>query len=469
MRVPTCEKKCTPGCELVFCTPEVPCDDPCRMVTPAQSQEQTGKQQPRAHSAALRLTTDGCGEMVYRNARVTGKKLSGGHLSHGVRYPSLTRCGTAGWLMLLLNHYSTKIHLHQLVSPSGSASSLPTEITQSVGQLFGAGGNAAITCLDDGGVPKLTAFGGSNDAAGEGGIRRSFARSISDTCAAGKPCKIDGWHDSTLVNNGRNPNCTEARSMYKDMGCEFDGKLSVVHHHNSLLLYARANLQDYGSRFVQVARSRDQGLTWTPFQLLEIEGITPTWRDNNIYFFTAMASGGGLVGLMPAVLGHADRCEVDLPDDPACEEGGLYATFSHDGLRWSKPEKLLESSVVNSRTPDQPIGAIESEKGEVSVFVLRNVDVTEEPVTGKDEAVWGVVRKNLAPGQTVNNTIHFGMIRCPATCPPHPGHARRRDEGGGIEYVGGPPPVWPRPFVCRYDLGRRWKHGSHHNGEPHPS
>ena len=40
--------------------------------------------------------------------------------------------------------------------------------------------------------------------------------------------------------------CFEARRAYRDVGCEFDGKLSVVAFGGELLLYARANLHDGG-------------------------------------------------------------------------------------------------------------------------------------------------------------------------------------------------------------------------------
>ena len=69
------------------------------------------------------------------------------------------------------------------------------------------------------------------------------------------------------------------------VGCDFDGKLSVVAFRDELLLYARANLGDAGARHVQVARSTDEGRSWSAFELLQIDGVNGTRMATNIYYF----------------------------------------------------------------------------------------------------------------------------------------------------------------------------------------
>ena len=55
-----------------------------------------------------------------------------------------------------------------------------------------------------------------------------------------------------------------------------------------LLLYTRANPSAYGSRFVQVTSSADDGVTWAPFQLINVSGYEPHTGD--IYFWAAQAT-----------------------------------------------------------------------------------------------------------------------------------------------------------------------------------
>jgi hypothetical protein len=232
------------------------------------------------------------------------------------------------------------------------------------------------------------------------------------------------------------------------VGCDFDGKLSVVAHRNSLLLYARANLHDEGARHVQVARSTDDGRTWSPFQLLQIDGINGSQRATNIYYFQPASvsvshrhvqtagqkasrrpgAANILVALMPAVLPFPETgchdggpCRCDPFAD--CEvAGGVFVSFSSDGVRWSRPESLLEASgVLGVRSPDHPISVIQAgDEGALSVLVLRNVDVTEKAHARAD-----------VPFSHKGSDFNAGMVRCPNVC--------NRT-------------VQPRPFVCRYDF-----------------
>ena len=89
--------------------------------------------------------------------------------------------------------------------------------------------------------------------------------------------------------------------------CEFDGKLSLVHHRGEYLLYARANLAARGQRFVQFARSTNLR-RWSEFRLIDVDGYNAS--DGNIYFFAAQANPvlpGTLLALVPLV-SHLRGC-----------------------------------------------------------------------------------------------------------------------------------------------------------------
>lgn len=458
-----CKRRCQSDCEIVFCTPEEPCDDPC-FGEPDASLPETGARHAHAQQAATSanslLVRSDCGELSYRGIKVPGHRVPGPPLPHGVRYPSITRCGKTGWLLLLLNQYSQRYNIHQLMSPYNSSSkSVPSALSKAAGRVDDVGSNAAIACLASRGnsASTIAAFGGHRSPEGDGGIRRRLAKA---GCSEDTPCGLNAWERAVLVNNGHKENCTEARWLFKGSGCEFDGKLSVVQHHNSLLLYARANMLEFGARFVQVARSRDDGQSWTPFKLLQIDGVNGTWRDTNIYFFNVQRTADGtLVALMPAAFSQKPNCDLGSEGEAgqanACEYGGVYVAFSQDGVRWSRPERLLAAGVLNSRTPDHPIGMIEQadSRRAVSVLVLRNVDITEEPIKNMDKSVLDVTTKHLEGNQTAASTFHFGMYRCPVGCPVHAGYARQKPGGGQLSR---PDPYWARPFICRYDLGRHW-------------
>jgi hypothetical protein len=134
---------------------------------------------------------------------------------------------------------------------------------------------------------------------------------------------------------------------------------------------------DHGARHVQVARSLDTGLTWQPFTLCELDDYHIA-GDNSIYYFEVRAVGThehALTAFFPAVIDGV---------------GGLFMSTGDDGVRWSRPELLLPSPSFQSRTPDHPAGLIEHDDGAVSLWVLRNVDITQAPTNADRESfAWG--------------------------------------------------------------------------------
>ena len=300
------------------------------------------------------------------------------------------------------------------------------------------GRNAALACLRNG---TELAIIGSNANTNPIQVRLVRASPPAERPVANAPFSWsnsgeDGPEAGQVITNGHSSRCYEKRSNMQWLGCDFDGKLSVVSHHDSLLLYARANLREDGARHVQVARSMDQGQSWSPFQVLEIDGINGTRRSTNIYYFQVTSlpishrrwtrdrkvngrpASSTLVALMPATFCHDERDE----EHESCKfAGGVFASFSDDGVRWSRPESLLEaSSALLVRTPDQPIGAIQADgEGPLSVLVLRNVDITEKPEARQDVEF-----------STKAAAFNAGMVRCPNVCNK----------------------TALSPFVCRYDF-----------------
>lgn len=224
--------------------------------------------------------------------------------------------------------------------------------------------NAAFACASDG--RSVVAYGGRRKTLAfrdlnirERGIHVSVGRIRRE---AGRPVDIV-WSRPRLVHSGaRETGCVERRSRVGP-DCEFDGKLSLVRWRGRTLLYARANIAEYGGRHVQMTwRDGDDatdatagggggalGGGWSRWQSLRfVGGVTLGATSSNIYYFAVRTLRGdsdgaaeGLVAFFPAVLG---------------EEGGLFASTSDDGLLWRAPRRLLPSPVLPEwRTPDYPV------------------------------------------------------------------------------------------------------------------
>ena len=127
----------------------------------------------------------------------------------------------------------------------------------------------------------------------------------------------------------------------------------------------------------------------------------------------ARARGGSdqLVAFFPAVIDG---------------KGGVYVSFASDGLHWSRPERLLESPTLNARSTDHPAGLVEHRDGAISIWILRNVDVTETTFHADRSYIWG---RGFDNGE-----MHCG---CTPKYPPtlcayrHRSPRPRREAGGG--------------------------------------
>ena len=171
------------------------------------------------------------------------------------------------------------------------------------------------------------------------------------------------WEPPALAIRGDHAGCVDRRLRTGYRGCEYDGRLSVVHFRGRHWLYARANLRECaptGGRFVHVATSVD-ARQWSPFQLLTIDGYHPDSGD--IYFFAAQRSpvdDDSLLALFPL-------------SQPA--GGCIAAAFSADGVRWTAPLKLRGCKLApEGRTEDHPVaGGAVRRGGRVHFYVQRAV------------------------------------------------------------------------------------------------
>ena len=200
-----------------------------------------------------------------------------------------------------------------------------------LGQAAGMSHNAAFLCTQGG---EILAFGGLHSTYRAGrndGIRMARATLTEQGVR---------WSQSAVVLTGRAGGCREERPYCRRV-CEFDGKLSVVEFRGQLLLFARANLRHTGGRHVQMAARATGGGAWSGFETLQIAGVQAGRVAANVYFFAVHVVGDALLALMPAVL-----------DDT----GGVYASWSLDGKRWTRPLLLIRSEVaIGWRTAEQPV------------------------------------------------------------------------------------------------------------------
>ena len=292
----------------------------------------------------------------------SGERLAVPDLDCSERYGTLLTCGGLSLLFTrwegsdgdgLAGFYWATLLRTRPASSNGSFSlpivSLPASWNMSH--------NAAFACGEEPGT--VLAYGGRRRRWGrlskpfESGIIRALGR-LTETGGV-------HWERPALVLSPTRHSCREDRSSV-ERTCEFDGKLSLVPSFGGQqLLYARANLGEAGGRHVQVSRSTDGGLRWSPFELLTIDGVTLE-ADNNIYFFNAHLGsaqhGAQLLGLMPAVLDGV---------------GGVYLSRSSDGVAWSRPRRLLESEPLGEgRTVDHPVHGIGLDASETLRFYVQH-------------------------------------------------------------------------------------------------
>ena len=183
------------------------------------------------------------------------------------------------------------------------------------------------------------------------------------------------WRDVRWLFNGTHPGCIERRSrFYASMAhlgtCEFDGRLSLVAHGGTLLLYARANPATHGQRYVQVAASQDGGMSWGPFAFISMDGYTH--MEGDVYFFAVSVNPvhpASLLAMFP--LAHKFR-------------GCIGVSVSLDGLHWSQPTPLLRCAVHGERAVHHPAAGLVRDGPLVSLYVHENVpgvtsDLTPTP------------------------------------------------------------------------------------------
>ena len=215
--------------------------------------------------------------------------------------------------------------------------------------------NAATVCVND----TLHVFGGQyrNYTLGKGATARGvFHASASANLSPGEALH---WHSRVLLFEGWQHHCVERRQRFRGF-CEFDGQFSAVYFRGRFLLYGRANLhREGGARHVQVTSAPADLSVWSPFQLVQIPGVAAGRSDSNIYFFNVQVFEDRLLALFPAVLGTAGV-------------SGIFASTSHDGVEWTRPQQLLHAPAACHRTRMHPSRLVDGQ-----LYVLHNIDISE--------------------------------------------------------------------------------------------
>ena len=180
-----------------------------------------------------------------------------------------------------------------------------------------------------------------------------------------------------VVLHGRSPaGCIDNRPQYTgNVGCEFDGRLSLVHFRGQFRIYARSNLREgalAGGRFVQTSSSVDASHgSWTKWESLQIESVPAGSAD--VYFLAAQTNpvdNSSLMALLP------------LSQPPhAC----VALTFSIDGRRFSRPVNLRTSALgwrtalsngsgpIEWRSESHPAAGVVRRRDEVWLYIHESV------------------------------------------------------------------------------------------------
>ena len=156
-----------------------------------------------------------------------------------------------------------------------------------------------------------------------------------------KVTQIQGWRYLNSVSSHRvnASKCIEKRLPYLD-NCEFDSKMSIVKFKNRYHIFARANMKSE-VRFVQTTSSNDLK-TWKPFQLISMKHIDPSQAINLYFMNVENWNKTHLIGLFPSVFSK--------------QTAGIFASFSQNGLVWSKPITVLEQRSIGVRVRIHPVG-----------------------------------------------------------------------------------------------------------------
>lgn len=103
-----------------------------------------------------------------------------------------------------------------------------------------------------------------------------------------------------------------------------------------------------GGRHVQMTRSLDEhGLYWSPFQVLQIDGLPSGCEGVNIYFFDVdVTEEHVLTARFPAVIRHPS----------GRFQSGIFQSTSHDGVSWVHPRLIRATTAYEDRTTLHPVG-----------------------------------------------------------------------------------------------------------------
>ena len=146
------------------------------------------------------------------------------------------------------------------VAPSCAAGAVFAEAQVGLDHTFGMSANAGFTCRRG---TELVAIGGHGNS--PSGLETRVADATAPLPLVWGPPQraISGQRAST--------DCID-ESYWHRMGqrdtCEYDGKLSLIHHGGAFMLFARANLATTGGRHVVVSRSLNGVNDWGRFRPL---------------------------------------------------------------------------------------------------------------------------------------------------------------------------------------------------------
>ena len=228
-------------------------------------------------------------------------------------------------------------------------------------------------------------------------------RPVLDNGPAGHPGCIDRTYWATRREVTSSP----------DGVCGFDGKLSLVHHRGRFLIYARANLQMRGGRFLQLARTeRGAGPSgpFGKFELIRLSGREDDarWRaTSNIYFGAVKqnvldTSGRTLLGLFPIQASSLPNGQSSAP------HGGGYIglALSCDGLTWGPLTPLATSGTALGRARDHPVDGLLVVKSGGKGGAGARAGVNVHVLVHKDVPMRGFVDASLNSGAASRLLMH---------------------------------------------------------------
>mgnify|MGYP007078096115 CR=1 FL=1 len=355
------------------------------------------------------------------------------------KYSELVTCGGQTMLFSRIEHYDTgsssnrepqphsqivvrrlRSHAHMGRLRSRAHMGQPvfshSQLAMAEDKPYVMAGNTGFMCEGT----DLLAFGGGNGGSGVAMVRTQ----IPDSAAAMRSAPFlwsapeRKWSGKTAESG-----CVEERPYHY---CEFDSKLSVARLGSRLLVFSRANHFERGGRHVQVTfiDTADAIPIWSRFRQLRIDGVR-ILPENNIYYMAVRTVHAGtctiLLGTFPAAIDH---------------QGGVYASVSANGIRWSRPARIMRSQLhAEWRTADHPVDAASAQP-------------ISTPSTGQPpDRISIAIQHNVVVPTKINSTAWPGDApyswRPQDYCPSLP---RATDAQGAPRAAS----TWP--FFCEYDF-----------------